>query len=82
MVNLSSPLPVNATPLDKPPPPLTLIKMVSYRLVAAAGFFASSWALPLNINLGAYSPALYVPPPLMRGRFISRAAANPQQGGG
>lgn len=39
--------------------------MVSYRLVAAAGFFASAYALPLNINLGAYSPALYVPnPPL------------------
>lgn len=34
--------------------------MVSYRLVAAAGFFASAYALPLNINLGAYSPALYV----------------------
>ena len=36
--------------------------MVSYRLVAAAGFFASTYALPLNINLGAYSPALYVLP--------------------
>ncbi|KAK8101679.1 uncharacterized protein PG998_006909 [Apiospora kogelbergensis] len=34
--------------------------MVSYRLVAAAGFFASVYALPLNINLGAYSPALVV----------------------
>ncbi|KAK8067021.1 hypothetical protein PG997_013768 [Apiospora hydei] len=34
--------------------------MVSYRLVAAAGFFASAYALPLNINLGAYSPALVV----------------------
>ncbi|KAI0122949.1 hypothetical protein BJ170DRAFT_599610 [Xylariales sp. AK1849] len=34
--------------------------MVSYRLVAAAGLVASVYALPLNINLGAYSPALVV----------------------
>ena len=31
--------------------------MVSYRIVAFAGLVA---ALPLNINLGAYSPALVV----------------------
>lgn len=34
--------------------------MVSYRMIAIAGFLASVNALPLNINLGAYSPALYV----------------------
>ncbi|KAI1767441.1 hypothetical protein GGR53DRAFT_463339 [Hypoxylon sp. FL1150] len=34
--------------------------MVSYRLIAVAGFLASVSALPLNINLGAYSPALVV----------------------
>ncbi|ETS80337.1 hypothetical protein PFICI_07866 [Pestalotiopsis fici W106-1] len=34
--------------------------MVSYRLVATAGLVASVYALPLNINLGAYSPALVV----------------------
>ncbi|CAJ2507804.1 Uu.00g089900.m01.CDS01 [Anthostomella pinea] len=34
--------------------------MVSYRMIAVAGFFASGNALPLNINLGAYSPALVV----------------------
>ncbi|KAI1414551.1 hypothetical protein F5Y13DRAFT_17354 [Hypoxylon sp. FL1857] len=34
--------------------------MVSYRLIAVAGFLASVNALPLNINLGAYSPALVV----------------------
>ncbi|KAK6072970.1 hypothetical protein SCUP234_06744 [Seiridium cupressi] len=33
--------------------------MVSYRLVAT-GLMASVYALPLNINLGAYSPALVV----------------------
>lgn len=35
-------------------------KMISYRMVAVAGFLASVGAVPLNINLGAYSPALYV----------------------
>ncbi|OTA67899.1 hypothetical protein K449DRAFT_430004 [Hypoxylon sp. EC38] len=34
--------------------------MVSYRMIAVAGFLASVNALPLNINLGAYSPALVV----------------------
>ncbi|KAI0849059.1 hypothetical protein F5Y00DRAFT_73213 [Daldinia vernicosa] len=34
--------------------------MVSYRMIAVAGFLASVSALPLNINLGAYSPALVV----------------------
>ncbi|KAH6648959.1 hypothetical protein BKA67DRAFT_661895 [Truncatella angustata] len=34
--------------------------MVSYRIVATAGLVASVYALPLNINLGAYSPALVV----------------------
>ncbi|OTB06165.1 hypothetical protein M426DRAFT_9980 [Hypoxylon sp. CI-4A] len=34
--------------------------MVSYRMIAIAGFLASVSALPLNINLGAYSPALVV----------------------
>lgn len=29
-------------------------------MIAVAGFLASVSALPLNINLGAYSPALYV----------------------
>ena len=32
--------------------------MVNYRLIAVAGFLASVNGLPLNINLGAYSPAL------------------------
>ncbi|KAI0135743.1 hypothetical protein F4814DRAFT_444551 [Daldinia grandis] len=34
--------------------------MVSYRMIAVAGFLAGVNALPLNINLGAYSPALVV----------------------
>ncbi|KAI1772882.1 hypothetical protein F4818DRAFT_424240 [Hypoxylon cercidicola] len=34
--------------------------MVSYRMIAVAGLLASVNALPLNINLGAYSPALVV----------------------
>ncbi|GAP89139.1 hypothetical protein SAMD00023353_0902060 [Rosellinia necatrix] len=34
--------------------------MVNYRLIAVAGFLASVNGLPLNINLGAYSPALVV----------------------
>ncbi|KAI1801405.1 hypothetical protein F4811DRAFT_463986 [Daldinia bambusicola] len=34
--------------------------MVSYRMITVAGFLASVSALPLNINLGAYSPALVV----------------------
>ncbi|EMR63648.1 hypothetical protein MGN70_002122 [Eutypa lata] len=34
--------------------------MISYRMVAVAGFLASVGAVPLNINLGAYSPALVV----------------------
>ncbi|KAK6954705.1 hypothetical protein Daesc_004673 [Daldinia eschscholtzii] len=34
--------------------------MVSYRMITVAGFLASVGALPLNINLGAYSPALVV----------------------
>ncbi|TGJ86152.1 hypothetical protein E0Z10_g2613 [Xylaria hypoxylon] len=34
--------------------------MVAYRLIAIASFLASVNALPLNINLGAYSPALVV----------------------
>ncbi|KAI0977388.1 hypothetical protein F4678DRAFT_12954 [Xylaria arbuscula] len=34
--------------------------MVNYRMVAIAGFLASVNGLPLNINLGAYSPALVV----------------------
>ncbi|KAI8958903.1 hypothetical protein F5Y11DRAFT_20752 [Daldinia sp. FL1419] len=34
--------------------------MVSYRMIAVAGLLASINALPLNINLGAYSPALVV----------------------
>ncbi|KAI8625373.1 hypothetical protein F5Y19DRAFT_489681 [Xylariaceae sp. FL1651] len=36
------------------------LKMVSYRMIAVASFFASINGLPLNINLGAYSPALVV----------------------
>ncbi|KAK5630777.1 hypothetical protein RRF57_006492 [Xylaria bambusicola] len=35
-------------------------KMVHYRMIAVAGFLASVNGLPLNINLGAYSPALVV----------------------
>ncbi|KAJ2988284.1 hypothetical protein NUW58_g4057 [Xylaria curta] len=34
--------------------------MVTYRLIAVASFLASVNGLPLNINLGAYSPALVV----------------------
>ncbi|KAI0015382.1 hypothetical protein F4780DRAFT_88328 [Xylariomycetidae sp. FL0641] len=34
--------------------------MVSYRMIAVAGLLASVGAVPLNINLGAYSPALVV----------------------
>ncbi|KAI0541029.1 hypothetical protein GGR58DRAFT_74844 [Xylaria digitata] len=34
--------------------------MVNYRMIAIAGFLASVNGLPLNINLGAYSPALVV----------------------
>ncbi|KAI0408222.1 hypothetical protein F4802DRAFT_594659 [Xylaria palmicola] len=34
--------------------------MVNYRMIAVAGFLASVNGLPLNINLGAYSPALVV----------------------
>ncbi|KAI1419787.1 hypothetical protein F5Y12DRAFT_193322 [Xylaria sp. FL1777] len=34
--------------------------MVNYRLIAIASFLASVNGLPLNINLGAYSPALVV----------------------
>ncbi|KAI0514449.1 hypothetical protein F5B22DRAFT_647758 [Xylaria bambusicola] len=34
--------------------------MVHYRMIAVAGFLASVNGLPLNINLGAYSPALVV----------------------
>ncbi|KAJ3568812.1 hypothetical protein NPX13_g6290 [Xylaria arbuscula] len=34
--------------------------MVSYRMIAVAGFLATVNGLPLNINLGAYSPALVV----------------------
>lgn len=34
--------------------------MVSYRLITVAGLVATVYALPLNINLGAYSPALVV----------------------
>lgn len=34
--------------------------MITYRMVAVAGFLASVGAVPLNINLGAYSPALVV----------------------
>ncbi|KAI8951344.1 hypothetical protein F4801DRAFT_578557 [Xylaria longipes] len=34
--------------------------MVNYRMIAVASFLASVNGLPLNINLGAYSPALVV----------------------
>ena len=34
--------------------------MVNYRMVAVVGLAAGIHALPLNINLGAYSPALVV----------------------
>ncbi|RWA14884.1 hypothetical protein EKO27_g188 [Xylaria grammica] len=34
--------------------------MVNYRMIAIASFLASVNGLPLNINLGAYSPALVV----------------------
>ncbi|KAK7750255.1 hypothetical protein SLS62_007772 [Diatrype stigma] len=34
--------------------------MVNYRMIAVAGLLANVGAVPLNINLGAYSPALVV----------------------
>lgn len=39
---------------------LDAFNMVSYRFVAMAGMAGMVAALPLNINLGAYSPALVV----------------------
>jgi len=45
--------------------------MVNYRFIAFAGVAAS---LPLNINLGAYSPALVV--------GMLRLALYPEVGGG
>ncbi|KLU92916.1 hypothetical protein MAPG_11865 [Magnaporthiopsis poae ATCC 64411] len=49
--------------------------MVSYRFVAMAGMAGMVAALPLNINLGAYSPALVVGqffPALSRGLRANR----------
>lgn len=50
---LYSTLTHNRTKIDRP-----TFKMVNYRTMAVASFLASVNGLPLNINLGAYSPAL------------------------
>ena len=52
-----------STERTQPPPRIDFKMMVMlYQAIVTASLLASINAVPLNINLGAYSPALYVPP--------------------